>query len=1467
MSTEAVHPLRIQKNPTSSPFRPKSSALPRPLTEISPMERRRNSPSFQQGKMALNRESSPFDSSPYHKNSPHSFWKEREVTASPSLFSSENDFSRDLSPSAAKRRSIENLMKASRVKNSSMFAREHKNEYDPTSTPVVERPLAAGRPLSLMTTNAFSPRPESPAPSNPAYRGHRRGESQNKIPLLSPTKVASTFKENSPSPRDTGSPTKSSLANKNNTLPRNFNPYKQDNWSDETVSKVEPQRPLRRHAKSVTFDTAPPEINEYEMVTPDPSSVASGSREGSYDMDLEDEEVSFDNTYSDHDDSFDASLEDTDKTPIVLPGDWNMTPDPGNATLTSKFHDSFGKSDTPSRQWHAYRTASVNSDESRPLPPLPSGDNSFNAGPAQRSLPQLPDVRTGSQGDVLGMKEHAMELEDRLRLMEIRDSPQPTEKSHYTENALHIKKNGLGIQIHEEEVEVEQEVQVKCEQSTDEDYEPKPISRESILRKVKSRTFHYDGREYGPLEDEEDYLNLDPDVPIPSREASSNFDEVVQDAEIRAQIKMEEEEIDLYSIPELYARSPESEEHEEREGSVIRHPMPEYDDDDDASQYSQQHSEEPTQQSNGSAEDDGPPTPKIESGISTSTPHKEDASQILPDFPSMLDDSNFGTGFEAYMSSTSTPPPPPPKDEFKQETTRALPALEPVQKFFERPQTPERQITPEYDDTESEPSTPTSVVHRPMDREEEEERAPSPVVPERHATIKAPGSGLKTRPSATPADIQAMAATRRQVSGQIAPPIPDKSPKRFSMSLEPEPQPEEFEEGTSSEGSEETENGNGSPKRRESFKMKLDLPDTLEWGEDLSFGLDKEFDRVIESSKVDFLQPRLRVPSSTPASHAAARGMMRRDPSRTHHANPLSYKKKGYLMRQNTKVVVAKRNFSNELPPPGSPTRPSSAHSVSAHPAQRKPSHERTKSWTTEPWNPKARRKSGRTPSGKRQSMGPPMGPAPPMPGQESAVSNNLGTVVEGQMMGVEEMEEGAERGRLFVKVVGVKNLELPLPTSERTYFQLTLDNGLHCVTTSWLELGKTAPIAQEFELVVLSDLEFQLTLQTKLTPPPKMAPPITPSSPTKAKAPIKKSSFSRFLSSPKKRREAERQAAAEEEDRQTRAHRAALDAQRRAAQLNPSAWDLLHELVGGDGSFGRAYVSLKSHEQGCFGRPFTVDVPVFNEWALEQDAAIASSVKSKRAGGAARRPPYKVAELELQLLFVPRVKGARDEDLPKSMNACVREMREAEEEGKREWEGFLSQQGGDCPYWRRRFFRLQGTQFTAFHETTRQPRAKIDLSKATKLIDDKSALMKPDGAKASKGRRKSAFGEEEEGYMFVEEGFRIRFANGEIIDFYADNEKDKAGWMAVLAKTVGREAGAGSKGWCRAVLERERRARSAARKANGLPEQQVQGTRSVPVSPRKPSREAPAVMQAQMEREGVEQRRERRKQVQSMIF
>lgn len=487
-------------------------------------------------------------------------------------------------------------------------------------------------------------------------------------------------------------------------------------------------------------------------------------------------------------------------------------------------------------------------------------------------------------------------------------------------------------------------------------------------------------------------------------------------------------------------------------------------------------------------------------------------------------------------------------------------------------------------------------------------------------------------------------------------------------------------------------------------------------------------------------------------------------------------------MRQNTKVVHA---TSDEVSSP----REAFGHS-------------RTQSWgSVEPWK-NDRRKSGRKSGGRRDILT--KGGVPPLPGQESAAvlasveeqnnsSNNNSLAVPDidphtGMLSDEEQPVSAERGRLFVKVLGVKELNLPLPQGQPTYFCLTLDNGLHCVTTSWLELGKNAPIGQEFELVVMNDLEFQLTLQTKLEPPPvKRAP-----TPVKAKPPVqKKSTFNKLFQSPKKRREAER--LAEEERRKQQQQQA-------AAVIPPptTAWDLLNEIVGEDGSFARSYVCLKDFESRAYGRSLTTEINCFNEWAVDT-----SSVRRKQGVPPTKRAPYKIGKLEVQLLYVPRPKQATDADMPKSMNSAIREIKEAENTMAKEHEGFLSQQGGDCPFWRRRYFKLNGSKLTAYHEATRRPRATIDLQKAVKLIDDRSSLTEKTVSGAGKSRRKSGFSEEEEGYMFVEEGFRIRFANGEVIDFYADTGADKKAWMAVLGDTIGKVPS--KKGWCDLIFAHEK--------------------------------------------------------------
>lgn len=1308
--------------------------------------------------MALNTDSSPFQSSPLDSTtSPRLFWQNR------SNYSSENSlYGRGGSPSPTRRSSIERLQKASRVKNSNILALEQKQEYDPTKIPQLERPLAKPR-----QGNAFGGTSINPMKTSPDGKGHQHSESKSSNPFQSPTKnspIGLSPTLGRPPPllpsKEQASPTKSSFAHS-----RFKSSYDRENSvfsADTSIGERElPEgKSLHRHAKSVTFDAAPPQVNEYEMVTPDISTIGSDSREGSYDSADEDDEDSdiFHHEEVLGDDSFDASLEDTDKTPVVGPDDWRHdTPGSDRYESSPMLEGGLNHASAERPSSHGRTDSAGSLGDHRPLPPLPGmghirNNSTSSFGLGHRSLPSPPGA--GSNTEIQNIGNGKMTLEERFKLMGLSGGGKSAAE---LQRERRMRRAGARerAESHTPERDADQEPAHTAHDEDDtlgdisglEDYQlPPRISRESIMRRVNGnraldRESDFNFSSPAPSLSPERPTPYDPDVPIPSTEDSDveDEDDMTESGSVIIKSEPEEEKLEIYDLPDMYhgtVASLQEGRPESIQESIV----------DTASQYSE---EQPTSISPVSADDrDGLMTPRVAEHT-----HGEESMDPLRNAtdrqPSWDPEQR-----ESLHNSFEEPEEMELKEHYRSSTPEEIlqpPQMPAVQEHVHRPYTPEGipLSKPEYDgsgwgddDEFEEPGTPESVIHHPVSDEEEDfvdmpAREPpatpareSPAIPERQATIKAPGSKLKTRVSATPSDIIGMREQRRHVSREVPiPPIPDKHKNRLSRDME-----EEFF-GSSA--------GDDFPTRHPSFKQRsltLDL--------DLGLSLDKDFERVIENQK------------------------------------------RGYLMRQNTKVITASDKITDDF---------KAARSAGNSPVKQT----RPQSWTVEPWNPAVRRRST------TKKRPPPSGPAPPLPGQESNATalNAAGEVDAPADLAPEDI---GERGRLFVKVLGVKELDLPLPKNERTWFSLTLDNGVHCVTTAWLELARNAPIGQEFELVVPNELEFQLTLNVKLEKPqPKKVLP----SPTKISKP-KTSTFSKMFGSPRKRKEKEMRAAREEEERLAQQQR---DAQALSLNLHPTAWDLLAPVAAEDGSFARAYVCLKEHENRCYGRPYVAEVACFNEWATEE-AGFASSVKSKRGNTAVvRKAPYKIGKLELQLLFVPRPKGATDEDMPKSMNSCIREMKATEERLSRTWEGHLSQQGGDCPFWRRRYFKLVGTKLTAYHEATRQPRATINLSNAKRLIDDRRKLTEKETTGKGGKRRRSAFAEDEEGYMFVEEGFRIRFNNGELIDFYADTAQDKEGWMHVLSEVIGRDSNeeddisTSRRKWCEAVLKREETLRKRA--------------------------------------------------------
>jgi hypothetical protein len=919
-----------------------------------------------------------------------------------------------------------------------MFAREQKQEYDPTSVPVIERPLA-----KQLQGNAYGGSGLEGLRSAEHARpfGHHRNNSKSSLPLYSPTRTPLQTDANglrSPS-KDQISPTKSSLATGRFNPKSSFDP-ENGTWSEENSGderELPPGRTLHRHAKSVTFDAAPPQVNEYEMATPDLSSIGTGSRENSYDSAEDEDEESYNHGDSvEQDDSFDASLEDTDKTPVVGPEDWrHASPSAHNGIMSGRFEDPFdGPEGSPMPDAHlssstgrpaAIRNDSLNSNgDHRPLPPLPgmsnhtrSGSVSSNglsaaaerASTSQRILPSPPAPASISKLDIQGMSSGKMSLEERLRLMMIQDEDKPKtmaeqqrerrmRRAGARERSSQTPEKEQSINIHEDEDTIDDLPGLSTYQL------PPRISRESILRKVNgqevfSRESDYNFSSPMPSSSPERHAVMDPDTPIPSTEdpsileAGNGDDSVIIKPE-----PQDDDEVDVYSIPDMYHRT---ESRIDDYNSVNRHDI-RGDDDDADSHYSDPTPSNQSPQVNSASEDDGPPTPRphgTEDKNASHDPMKEESKISLPEFSGFLKSNNdFGLSLQSYM----TPSPPLQKDGEGIDGPR----MSEAQEYLQRPDTPpQRQMIsrPEYDGTgwgpeesdEYEVGTPDSVIRHPLTVPSPPRYSPS--IPEQVATIKASGSKLKTRPSATPSDLMAMRELRRQVSGETPsiPPIPERHRNRPSLNM-------------AREYGDEADCG---MERNPSLK-KRSL--TLDIGNDLGLSLDKDFDRVIEAQKVAFDL------SSSQSTFFNSKGQAS-DSSNTLHyefyANIAPQKQRGYLMRQNTKLVVASSDIDKGDDFHGT-------RSAGNSPVKK----DRPQSWTVEPWNGQMRKNSFRDRSNPRKK--PATGPVPPMPGQDSNVTG-LGILTEEASALEPAIEEGGERGRLFVKVIGVKDLDLPLPKSK----------------------------------------------------------------------------------------------------------------------------------------------------------------------------------------------------------------------------------------------------------------------------------------------------------------------------------------------------------------------------------------------------------------------------------------------------
>lgn len=353
-----------------------------------------------------------------------------------------------------------------------------------------------------------------------------------------------------------------------------------------------------------------------------------------------------------------------------------------------------------------------------------------------------------------------------------------------------------------------------------------------------------------------------------------------------------------------------------------------------------------------------------------------------------------------------------------------------------------------------------------------------------------------------------------------------------------------------------------------------------------------------------------------------------------------------------------------------------------------------------------------------------------------------------------------ADRGRLFMQIKKLQSLRgLPIDHSRNPRFYLILDNGMQTVTTSPLALPSPkfngtifVNIGQEFELIVGKDLELIITLGVTMDavhPPskkqrsayPPMEPAVTPTA-----SPSKRTVKS-FFSPKRKSKAMDHTKVIQQLEIQDQFIRDEKEHDMQMADYRRKR-DLWKGKTGPNGEYARGYLFESHYEQDIYGQARTFSLPLYNEWLSENDA------------------PTPCCDLELNLMFIPRLYGS--EALPNSLAKAQKMIKEAATHRHLYHEGYLTQNGGDCGIYRRRWFTLKGPELTAHHEATRKARAVIHMENAVEIIDSQDITPS-----------------DHMWCIYQDRSFLIVFRDGEEVSFYADSAEQKEYWVRILQHSM----------------------------------------------------------------------------------
>lgn len=320
--------------------------------------------------------------------------------------------------------------------------------------------------------------------------------------------------------------------------------------------------------------------------------------------------------------------------------------------------------------------------------------------------------------------------------------------------------------------------------------------------------------------------------------------------------------------------------------------------------------------------------------------------------------------------------------------------------------------------------------------------------------------------------------------------------------------------------------------------------------------------------------------------------------------------------------------------------------------------------------------------------------------------------------------------GLLFTKILSVNSVKLPEIHSHNAEFCIVLDNGIHTIKTEYFKMSDSdVTVGKEFELIVKDKLDFILTLKARYSRPKDRLVQVKERTKVRSKNRLSRMfgskdiiTTTKFVSKP----------------------------------ADPDPWNLL---MATDGSFAKAYIDFSHFKDVTMGKVASLDIPIVNEWSKYKDPVTGELRNGK---------PTPIGTLKTEMLFLP--KSSPDEKLPSSISSALRHLTQARDRMGIKHDGFMFQEGGDCMLRRRRFFKLEGSDLIAHDESTRKPRAKLNLKKVSEVI------YIQDGVKSSRNFSDS---------LLLNDSFRLLFCDGETVDFVAENREEKKVWVTAIQDAV----------------------------------------------------------------------------------